>query len=108
VSKNADFRDTKGMPKRFYQIRGVILMKKSLFLLALTVSLALVGCASTTFYQPGAVTDNPIGDKVGEAPATDGIVAAAQNGGITKIATVDYRTTSSFFGVKQTVIVSGE
>jgi hypothetical protein len=107
VSKNIGFRDTKGIPKRFYQIKGVILMKRCLFLLALTVSLALVGCTST-YYQPGGVTDNPIGSKVGEAPATDGIVAAARNGGITKIATIDYRTTTSLFGVKQTVIVSGE
>jgi hypothetical protein len=80
-------------------------MKKFLLFAASAVLfLSLAGCA-TQFYSPFAVTNNPIGSKVGEASYLEGgILQAAKNGGITRIATVDIKETT--LGV--TFIVSGE
>jgi hypothetical protein len=83
-------------------------MKKALIVAA---TVFLMGCSTTT-YIVGGVTDNTI-VKVGEGPARDGVVAAARNAGITKIATIDYRTKKTYFfnwllSAEQTVIVSGE
>jgi len=69
---------------------------------------------------PFTATDNPVGSKVGEASykvilgifITDkgdaSLKRAAQNGGISKIATVDTRVKAGFFTVKYTTIVTGE
>jgi len=88
-------------------------MKKALIAGGVGLALLLTGC-TTTAYSFGAVTDNGI-SKVGEGPAQDGVAAAARAAGITKIATVDYRTVTKtmpfgmgVIGVEQTVIVSGE
>jgi hypothetical protein len=79
-------------------------MKKSLFILVLIAAMALIGC-KTTYYQGMAVTDNPIGTKIGEAPLSPtGIQEAAQKAGITKIATVDIRYSSD----GDVYVVSGE
>jgi hypothetical protein len=82
-------------------------MRKVLVLGAIVIGIALAGCST---YLPMAVTDNPIGSKVGEVSFKEGgVLQAAQNGNITKIATVDYKVTS-FLGIpiSQTYIVSGE
>jgi hypothetical protein len=67
----------------------------------------------------GVVTDNAVGSKVGEAETLqvlmiygggdDSVAAAAKNGGITKIATVDQKVfhIGGIFG-KYTTIVTGE
>ncbi|MDR3019367.1 MAG: hypothetical protein LBU66_00510 [Treponema sp.] len=89
-------------------------MKKYLLALALILAFVLLaGCITTHTYQIGAVTDNAA-VKHGEGPATGGIVAVANAAGITKIATVDLRTSATYFlgyyliKVEQTWIVSGE
>jgi hypothetical protein len=94
-------------------------MKSVLIILAIALAAVLMGCATTSVYTPGGVTDNSI-EKVGEGPSTDGIVSIAKSAGITKIATVDYTTERTYwywtvlFGnsapvkVEQTLIVSGE
>ena len=81
-------------------------MRKLLALAVLVFAMA-AGCA---MYVPLTVTDNPIGSKVGECSFKDGgALKAAQNAGITRIATVDYRVVS-FFGIpiSRMYIVSGE
>lgn len=81
-------------------------MKNLLVLAALLTALAFVGCST---YYPVAVTENPIGSKVGETSMNDGgILQAAKNGGITKIATVDYKETRFLWFTSRTYIVSGE
>jgi hypothetical protein len=68
----------------------------------------LAGCAST-IYETIAVTNNPIGSKVGEVDVTEGgAYQAAKNGGITQIATVELRTTTGFGSVEQVYVVTGE
>ncbi|GHU50322.1 hypothetical protein FACS1894200_09740 [Spirochaetia bacterium] len=65
--------------------------------LAVPVALLLSSCAMelTYTYRPFAATNNPIEEKVGMAERREGgVLAAAQNGGITRIATVDIRTGS--------------
>ena len=65
--------------------------------------LAMMSC-NPILVSPVIITDNPVGSKVGEAsyrlniiglPSTKdanrGIAEAARNGGITKIATVDFK-----------------
>lgn len=81
--------------------------------------------ASCTMISPVTATNNPIGDKVGKSETNCifylggissgivmnknyGIVEAAKNGGITKIATVDLETKSYIFFTKNTLIVTGE
>jgi hypothetical protein len=106
-------------------------MKKIIFaLLTLTVLFTVAGCTSV-ITKPVDATNNPIGDKVGEQSETVHFVwilpfsysidasayKAAQNGGITKIATVDVQRKeewklSRFFplfcDVTITTIVTGE
>jgi hypothetical protein len=95
-------------------------MKKAIiFGLCVLGFLGLTGCATTTYYTPGGVTDNAA-VKVAEGPSVDGVSAIAKRGGIGKIATIDYRTAEThwfwlaLFGnatlvrVKQELIVSGE
>jgi hypothetical protein len=87
-------------------------MKKCLLLVALAAGFVLIGCRTITYYEPQFVTDNAI-KKTGEAPVgPGGIAAAAKNGGITKIATVDIRVVAktNLFGAKyeNVYVVSGE
>lgn len=92
-------------------------MKKALVVLALVFAFVLVGC---TTVSPLAATSNALGSKVGEAVGTYlfgylplgnldmGIQKAAQNGGITKISTVDVKTKVGIFTTKVTTVVTGE
>ena len=94
-------------------------MKKAVILILCAGFLGLAGCSTVTYYTPGGVTENAA-VKVAEGPSSDGVSAIAKRGGITKIATIDYRTTEthwywlSLFGysslakIKQELIVSGE
>jgi hypothetical protein len=106
-------------------------MKKIIFaLLSLAVLFTVAGCSST-ITAPVEATNNPIGSKVGEQSETVNFVwilplswsidasayKAAQNGGITKIATIDVQTKweyklSRFFPLLRdltvTTIVTGE
>jgi len=104
-------------------------MKRLLFLSILLLALVFVGCASTVVtYELIALTNNPVGSKVGETsllpvvkfgatppePTADtgGIYQAAKNGNITKVAVVEKRTTTNYslFGgsTKVDIVVSGE
>jgi len=86
-------------------------MKKITFVLLVLISLFFIACGSPPYtrYEPQAVTDNPVGTKIGTAPCSaTGIQEAAKNAGITKIATVDIRVV---FDGKKTIreyVVSGE
>lgn len=77
--------------------------------------------ASCSVAWPVAATANTIGGKRGVAERTiwfsisfghtdTGIATAAKNGGISKVATVDYKVYKSFLGIKTTYscIVTGE
>lgn len=92
-------------------------MKKAIFSLAVIFSLVLTSCSVTL---PVAVSSNPVGPKKGESSGTcylgvicldanASIQQAAKNGGITKISTVDIKT-SNVLGiiVTYTCIVTGE
>jgi hypothetical protein len=86
-------------------------MKTIAFFALLGVSILLFACAGTPYtqYTPQAVTDNPVGSKVGEGPLTPtGIQEAANSAGITKIATVDIREVSDGETITRVYIVSGE
>jgi starvation-inducible outer membrane lipoprotein len=73
--------------------------------LVLALAFLMSSCV-TSFYHPIAVTKNPIGTKVGQANWREGaILKAAQNGGITRIATVDLIVDSTG---NRTYVVSGE
>lgn len=92
-------------------------MKKILFGSVIALSLALASCASTL---PLTATSNPVGSKMGQASATYlfgtipmgpsdlGIYAAAKNGGITKISTVDTKVVPMFIFTTYSTVVSGE
>lgn len=94
-------------------------MKRNIKMLAavLAVSFGLSSCSITT---PVCATSNQVGSKVGEASGNGylgvlvfgvdaSIRTAAKNGGISKISTVDFKTTN-MLGLIQTYtcIVSGE
>lgn len=80
---------------------------------------SLNACSVTT-RLPGMITDNPTGEKEGRATVKVvlnqfilnggdvSIKTAAENGGITKISTVDYEVKSGLFVSKHTTIVTGE
>jgi len=79
---------------------------------------SLNACSVTT-RLPAMVTDNPAGEKEGRATVKVignvfvlggdlSIRTAAENGGITKISTVDYEVKSGLFVSKHTTIVTGE
>jgi hypothetical protein len=97
----------------YFSIKRRNIVKKCLGLLVLVGAFALAGCTSVS-YETFAVTNNPIGSKVGEVdPANGGILQAAQNGGINKIATVELRTTAKHFfkailSETKAVVVTGE
>jgi len=96
--------------------------------LAVLCALLFVGCHSFTeiTYKTIAVTENPIGEKIGQIERSQGgILEAAKNGGIIKISTVSLQNTDKYtthywpllFGAdpyttntfhKEEVIVTGE
>jgi len=87
-------------------------MRKIMFVLGCLALLVVASCGSPpaqNYYEPFGVTNNPIGSKVGEALNSEGgILQAAQNGGITNIATVDIRHRLDRGVYTIAVIVSGE
>lgn len=93
-------------------------MKKLAVVMLALATLFLVGC---TTVAPVTATSNELGSKVGEASGTYlfgvlplgftmdmGIQKAAQNGGITKISTVDLKVKSGLFTTKISTVVTGE
>ena len=81
-------------------------MKKLLLLCLTLVLLFSMSSCVTHFYVPVAVTSNPIGTKVGQCNYREGgILKAAQNGGITRICTVDLHWVSTG---ERIYVVSGE
>jgi len=95
-----------------------ILKNKMTKVVALLAVTSILGACSLTL--PVAATSNPVGNKVGMAKATGflgmfffdadaSIKTAAKNGGITKISTVDIKS-SSLLGiiVSFETIVTGE
>ncbi|MDR0443071.1 MAG: TRL-like family protein [Treponema sp.] len=84
-------------------------MKRLLVLIAVFTALVLMGCTTTVRYIPLAVTNNPIGTKVGVVDVNQGgAYAAAKNGGITKIATVEKRITQGAGKYVVEFVVTGE
>jgi hypothetical protein len=94
-------------------------MKKLISVMALVIICFLaVGCATIT--SPVTATTNPVGSKIGQASgkiwlgafgsADVGIQAAAKNGGITNISTVDLTTKLGILGlwVEYQATVTGE
>ena len=91
-------------------------MKKNIFkAFAIILTAAMSACSVSV---PFAVTDNSVGSKVGIArhkaflniciDCNASISKAAENGGITKIATVDYKVRYGIFTVTYETIVTGE
>jgi hypothetical protein len=94
-------------------------MKKSITKLffGAVVVMTLASCAASA---PLMVTDNARGEKVGKSSYTailgipigfdlnTGIIAAAKDGGITKVATVDQSVKGGLFKRTVTTIVTGE
>jgi hypothetical protein len=94
-------------------------MRKLISLMALVfICFLAVGCATIT--SPVAATTNPVGSKVGQSSgkiwlgvfgsADAGIQAAAKNGGITNISTVDFTQKLGLLGlwVEYEATVTGE
>jgi hypothetical protein len=94
-------------------------MKKFIAVMAfVAICFLAVGCATIT--SPVAATTNPVGSKVGQASgkiwfgafgsADAGIQAAAKNGGITNISTVDFTKKLGILGlwVEYQATVTGE
>lgn len=104
-------------------------MKKIIKSIAVILSITIFASCSTTL--PYEVTNNPIGTKVGKSstatifgweggwfnrPSSTGwrfnknysIYDAAKKGGITRVATVDLKTTSFILYRKYELIVTGE
>lgn len=99
-------------------------MKK--YILGLVAVVAMASCSIT---RPYTATNNPIGSKVGKSETSVifgtsageqlaaglivtngdfGVIEAAKNGKISKIATVDVKTTNFYFFQKVEIIVTGE
>jgi len=88
-----------------------------LVLLGLALALLLTACSIN---QPVCATSNPLGAKTGTFTQTSflmfppsqskeaAIAAAAKNGGITRISTVDYIVTWKIIFVDYTTVVTGE
>jgi hypothetical protein len=87
-------------------------MRKIMIVMGCLALLAMASCASPppqNYFEPFVATNNPIGSKVGEVLDSEGgILQAAQNGGITHIATVDIRYRLDRGVHTKTIIVSGE
>jgi len=74
-------------------------MKKHLVFLAVLFCLVFIGCSTSTVttYRIVAVTENPVGDKVGQIDRLEGgTLEAAKNGGITRISTVSLQNTDKY------------
>ena len=92
------------------------MLKKIKTIIALLAVAGMMSSCALTL--PVNATSNPVGTKVGTASAKgyfgmffDGdasIRTAAKNGGITKISTVDIKTSTMFFIVTYETIVTGE
>jgi len=70
---------------------------KYIFLTLICV-LLFIGCTSTTIvtYRTLAVTENPVGTKIGQVDQTKGgILEAAKNGGIIRVSTVSKQNTDT-------------
>lgn len=93
-------------------------MKKLIFktLSFVVIAGVLTSCAVSA---PLFVTSNPIGSKTGQSTYTvvfgiapmnaeSGAIAAAKNGNITKIATVDQTVKGGLFSSTVTTVVTGE
>jgi len=92
------------------------------------IAVATLLLASCTMTRPYTATNNPIGSKVGVSKTSClfggsfgntlssgivsnknfGVIEAAKNGGIDKIATVDVKTKNLLFFQKVEIIVTGE
>ena len=95
-------------------------MKKLVVMVVTLVAICflVIGCATITI--PVAATTNPVGSKVGQASgkiwlgvfgsADAGIQAAAKNGGITNISTVDITQKLGILGlwIEYEATVTGE
>jgi hypothetical protein len=91
-------------------------MKKAL--MALVVALALVLLASCVSTYPLAGATGKVGSRVGTSTVTSilgfpysgdaGIVAAAKNGGISTVGTVDVKVNWMVFTTTITTVVTGE
>ncbi|MCK9335651.1 MAG: TRL domain-containing protein [Candidatus Cloacimonetes bacterium] len=89
-------------------------------ILVIAAMLLVLLLSACTINRPVSATSNPLGQKVGVytqtgflgfPPPANNVAAtakAAQNGGITKISTVDQNTTWMFFIIKYQTIVTGE
>jgi len=74
-------------------------MKKYLVFFAVLLCFVCMGCSSFTEITYGivSVTENPIGNKVGQIDRLEGgILEAAKNGGITRISTVSLQNTDKY------------
>ncbi|MCL2270956.1 MAG: hypothetical protein FWC24_06385 [Treponema sp.] len=70
-----------------------------------------VGCSSFTevTYRTIAVTENPVGDKIGQINwEQGGTLEAAKSAGITKISTVSFRNTSTYVTYYWPAIIGGD
>jgi hypothetical protein len=95
-------------------------MKNIIKIVVAGLLIVSLNACSVTTRLPAMVTDNPAGEKEGKATAKVllnafilnggdvSINTAAENGGITKISTVDYEVKSGLFVSKHTTIVTGE
>lgn len=93
-------------------------MKIKVFACVILVAVLLI--SACTINRPVCATSNPLGTKVGTYTQTGflgfpptmnkdaAILKAAENGGITKISTVDFRTTWMIFTIKYETIVTGQ
>lgn len=92
-------------------------MKIKVLLTAVLMGFLLSSCGIS---YPVLVTENPVGEKVGTASYTVilgfirpmdadvGIAAAAENGGISEVATVDFKVKGGLFKTTYTTIVTGQ
>ena len=96
------------------QENNFIEMKK--FIIAASLLATLASCSMSI---PGMVTQNSVGTKEGVAERTIilgisfghtdlSLKTAAKNGGITKIATVDYEVQGGLFSTTYRTVVTGE
>lgn len=101
-----------------YESREEDTMKR-FFKLVTTITIVVVLSACTTIDAPYAVTDNPVGSKVGQSSGSlifgfgdvdASLRTAASNGGITEISTVDFEIQQvlGFLFVNFTTTVTGE
>ena len=92
-------------------------MKFRVYFVTLVVTFAMGAC---TMNRPVCATSNPLGDKIGVYSRkgilfmppfsnTDAAIQkAAENGGISKISTVDYNVTFFLFFTEYRTVVRGE